>query len=156
MVYEPPKMPPIGDLLPNRYGYALSIREPWITAILLFGKRFENRPRRSHYRGRIYLHASKTYDKEGHKFLTDNGFIVPPDLKTEGIKGYVELIGCVEITDAMREQSIFATGPHCLVLDDPKPLRFLPCKGQLAIPFKVDLYDLRAQDGNSHNAALYG
>jgi hypothetical protein len=105
------------------------------------------------------LHASKTYDKAGHLWLVDNGFIVPPDLKTGGIKAHVEMTDCLPVTDELRAQSIFATGPHCLVFEDPKPYRFLPCSGQLAVPFKADLYDLRhaaAKELEEDETPLYG
>jgi hypothetical protein len=36
---------------------ALTIRQPWVWAILEAGKRIENRPRVTHYRGPVYIHA---------------------------------------------------------------------------------------------------
>src|SRR5580693_6930652 len=36
---------------------ALTVRNPWAWAIVHAGKRIENRSRRTHFRGRFYIHA---------------------------------------------------------------------------------------------------
>jgi hypothetical protein len=46
---------------------ALSIRQPWLWAILRAGKRVENRKWRTDYRGPILLHASKGCTKEEYE-----------------------------------------------------------------------------------------
>ncbi len=40
---------------------AISIHQPWASLITLGEKRFETRSWRPHYRGRILIHASKTF-----------------------------------------------------------------------------------------------
>lgn len=36
---------------------ALTVWQPWATALIWGGKDIENRPRRTHYRGRLWIHA---------------------------------------------------------------------------------------------------
>lgn len=38
--------------------YALTVKQPFATAILRYGKNVENRTWSTHYRGRIYIHSS--------------------------------------------------------------------------------------------------
>lgn len=54
----------------------LSIRQPWAWAILYAGKDIENRTWFTYHRGPFLLHASKTYDDEGHDFLAAEMIIV--------------------------------------------------------------------------------
>ena len=42
---------------------ALSVRQPWAWALLYGGKTIENRKWTTHYRGRIWIHAS---ERENH------------------------------------------------------------------------------------------
>jgi len=46
---------------------ALSIRQPWLWAILFAGKDVENRPRKCYYRGPILLHASSSLGVQEHE-----------------------------------------------------------------------------------------
>jgi len=41
----------------------LSVKNPWAFLIIHYGKDIENRPRKTNYRGRIAIHASKTSDE---------------------------------------------------------------------------------------------
>jgi hypothetical protein len=57
---------------------ALSIRQPWLWAILNAGKRIENRSRRDgrmpaccYHRGELYLHASSTMTRKEHREAAD-------------------------------------------------------------------------------------
>src|SRR5258708_38232386 len=56
---------------------ALSIRQPWCWAILNCGKSVENRTWATAFRGKLRIHASKTWDAEGEAWLTHQGLIVP-------------------------------------------------------------------------------
>ena len=46
---------------------ALSIRQPWSWAILVAGKRCENRTWNCKYRGPIYIHAAKGMKREEYE-----------------------------------------------------------------------------------------
>jgi hypothetical protein len=70
---------------------AISIRQPWAHAILHLGKDVENRPMRTHYRGRIFIQASlKVEEDEAGELKLD-----PDELSTGAIVGSVEIVDCV-------------------------------------------------------------
>jgi hypothetical protein len=135
---------------------ALSIRQPWVWAILNAGKRVENRdwkPRNPglRFRGDFLIHASAgmtrseysdfldTYkDIEcGHKDLSnpnhprfgrDTHLDVPSieALERGGIIGWATIVDVVTVFD-----SPWFFGPLALVLENVKPLTFTPFKGAL-------------------------
>ena len=129
---------PMLDGLPDK---ALSVRQPWAWAILNAGKRIENRPRRFHYRGPICLHASAYEPRD----IDIAGFNVTwaeavPDIRERsrqsafaelergGIVGTAEIVGCVEQSD-----DPWFFGPYGLVLENVKPIEFIPVKGALGL-----------------------
>jgi len=56
---------------------ALSIRQPWLFMILKKYKDIEIRTWNTHYRGILYLHASKKFDNDGYEYLKSLGFQMP-------------------------------------------------------------------------------
>ena len=70
---------------------ALSVRQPWAHATLHLGKHVENRPWRTHYRGRILIQAALKIEREEALKLKLN----PDDLPTGSIVGAVEIVDCV-------------------------------------------------------------
>ena len=56
---------------------ALSIKQPWAYLICAGLKDIENRSWCTHKRQRIYIHASKTFDKKGLEWLTSNEKSIP-------------------------------------------------------------------------------
>lgn len=109
---------------------ALSVRQPWASAILL-GKDVENRSRQFRYRGPLLIHASVHTNKDAWldsriKTLAIDRHAVP----------FGHLIGIVMLVDCVRgHDSRWAdSGAWHLVLRDPHPLtRPIPYKGQLNI-----------------------
>ena len=137
----------MGDL-PTK---ALSIRQPWVWAILNAGKRVENRPRRFHYRGPICLHASSHKDAKGaewdacmsildemHGAFTMRELVnqqgrwssasTSDEAKRGGIVGTAEIVDLVEQSD-----SPWFFGPYGLVLENVRPVEFIPVKGALGL-----------------------
>ena len=127
------------DNLPEK---ALSIRQPWAWAILNAGKNIENRPRRFNYRGPICLHASKAMtnrefdefvffarglNSDGH-WPEDKWLPHPGELEQGGIIGTANIVDCVEQSD-----SPWFFGPFGLVLENIKPVPFVPVKGALGL-----------------------
>ena len=113
---------------------ALSIRQPWATAIVSGIKPVENRTWKTNYRGRFYIHAAKKFDHEGMEWLVMNGQLpdLPPStFQTGGIVGEATLTDCVESMD-----SPFFFGPYGFVIADPREVAFQEMKGQLGF-FKV-------------------
>ncbi len=114
--------------------YALSVGNPWAWGIIHGPKRIENRSWRTHYRGRLLIHASKS-----RQFLHDAW---PPseDRPKESafvfgaLIGQVELIDCVPVAEV--ESDPFASGPWCFVLSNPQPFEPIPWKGQVGL-FRV-------------------
>lgn len=120
---------------------ALSIRQPWVWAILNAGKHIENRPRRFHYRGPICLHAS-LHKPSGDDFrayfcvqedFSDHRMGVPSwppghIFDRGGIVGTAEIVDCVDHSD-----DPWFFGPFGLVLENVQPVEFVPVKGALGL-----------------------
>lgn len=121
----------------NQPRLALSIRQPWAWAILHAGKDIENRTWPTRFRGRILIHAAKTWDADGEDTLDDLGFCCPTEgeLSAQGqlgaIVGEVTLADCLEVEECDSE---WATGPYCFVLEDPLAYETpIPYRGRLGL-----------------------
>ena len=113
--------------------YALSIKQPWASLILHYGKDIENRSwklPKKHKGQRIIIHAGKTIDRWAGEYYSNMVKSVP--------RG--RLIGEVTILDYVTESdSEWFEGPYGFVLSEPLAYKHpLPCKGQLGF-FPVDL-----------------
>lgn len=136
-----PISPPL-DARRNKLGdwrnvRAISIRQPWAWAILYADKRVENRTWYCDYRGPIFIHAGLTVDRDG---LTDLEAVIRevpeprPKAYLGALIGRAVLVDCVRPDDVAFDQTSWAMGPWCLVLEDVEPLSVpLPCKGMLGI-----------------------
>lgn len=126
---------------------ALSIRQPWAWLIVrpdLLGKArsaaiaagqvkdVENRTRRTSFRGRLMVHASKGMTRDEYaecaKFAHQFGIEIPEfdNLARGGIVGAVDIEDCL-----MYSASPWYMGSYALMLRNATPLRFTPWKGQL-------------------------
>ena len=110
---------------------ALSLRQPW--AWLLAGglKDIENRTWRTWYRGRFFIHASKTFDDAAYVALLRqwDGVIDFPD-RDEFERGGI--VGAATVVDCVRwHASPWFTGPFGFVIEDAVRLRFTPWRGML-------------------------
>lgn len=117
---------------------ALSIRTPWTGCIIGHGKRVENRPKLTHYRGVILIHASKTFTRDDNDYVeTAYGIQCRGEIfRTGGIVGVTEILECDEMTnDDLHNR--WAIGPYLWRLGRVAALKFHPCKGQLSM-FDVD------------------
>lgn len=136
---------------------ALSLLPPWTDAILRGGKRIENRIAwtNSHFRGHFYLHASKASIKTRREYGSAIEFAIERGLSWRpqpygkllfgGIVGVAKVIGVVtekggghpfSLMLDSAEQRLWWMGKFALVLDDVRPLPFVPCKGALGF-FRV-------------------
>jgi hypothetical protein len=103
---------------------AISVRQPWAHAILHLGKDVENRPMRTHFRGRILIQAALRVERdEALRFKLD-----PDDLPTGVIVGSVEIVDCVR-----NSKSRWADrGQWHWLLKNPRVLtKPIPLKGKL-------------------------
>lgn len=111
---------------------ALSIRQPWAWLIIHAGKDIENRSWHTKFRGRFLVHAAKGLTGaelvRALNFCEERGLPMPDlcDLQRGGIIGSVELVDSVDHSD-----SPWYVGQKGFLLRDPKPLPFMPLKGQL-------------------------
>lgn len=121
---------------------AISIRQPWVWAILFAGKDIENRDWPTRYRGPILIHASKgmtRYEYEAclatcHRISETHPF--PPGLAMPGFDELQRggIVGQVEIVDCVSESpSPWFFGRYGFVLRNPKLLPFRPLKGALGL-----------------------
>lgn len=117
---------------------ALSIRQPWAWLIINGGKNIENRDWPTRFRGRVLVHASKgmTRDEwsDAWEFSQGTGAsvkaieagVIRDNILRGGIIGSVEIVDCVSYSS-----SPWFIGKFGFVLRDPRPMPFIPFKGQL-------------------------
>lgn len=120
---------------------ALSVRQPWAHAIIHNGKDIENRKRHSGYRGTVLIHASIAMPDDEYRAAVDfmmnsAGLSFPEtpartDLKRGGIIGAVDMLDSIDAHDP-RADSGWWMGPRGYVFHNPRPIRFIPCKGTVA------------------------
>ena len=119
------------EALPER---ALSIRQPWVWAILNAGKRIENRPRRFNYRGPICLHASMTMGRDEISSYRWCAGDVAAWHSAKAFAREVLIIGTAEIVDCIEQSDDpWFFGPFGLVLKNVQPVPFIPVKGALGL-----------------------
>ena len=124
---------------------ALSVRQPWAWLIVCGQKDIENRPRRTHYRGSLLIHAGlslDSYTEENVEWLNKKYAVnIPGEMHTGGIVGIVDLIDCVHT----HKSRWFNKGNFGWVLTNPRRLVFRPCKGALGLFRPVFKHDIVMQ-----------
>jgi hypothetical protein len=118
--------------------WAISIRQPFAWAVIHAGKDVENRSAPHRFKPavgcRVYIHASKGMTRVEYEhaagFMTSVGVRcpAPDDLAFGGVIGSVLVIDIVT-----RHRSRWFSGPHALVLADPRPEPFVPVRGQVGL-----------------------
>jgi hypothetical protein len=112
---------------------ALSVRQPWAWLIVSGLKDIENRPRRTHYRGPLLIHAGlnlDSYNEKNVEWLNKKyGIFIPQELATGGIIGIVEVVDCVK----NHKSKWFHKGNFGWVVTNPRRLIFRSCKGALGL-----------------------
>lgn len=130
---------------------ALSIRQPWVWAIMHAGKRIENRDWYCGYRGPILLHASKWWDaheidatmrfdiKEAGDpaLLKVAPFTSLNTLRASGghLLARADIVGCLRPGDPVPPgQEAWYMGSFGIVLANVEALSTpIPCRGQLGL-----------------------
>lgn len=108
----------------------LSIKQPWAWLISQGYKDVENRKWATKVRGEILIHAGARLDHEGYDFVKNN--FKDFDLPNKDEFEYGGLVGICNITDCRQNfSSRWFFGPHGFVIEDARPLEFIPLKGQL-------------------------
>jgi len=128
---------------------ALSIRAPWWFAILHFGKDIENRTWATNFRGTVYLHAGKWFERE--EVVWDLEDIHEMRLQATGNDGALHvpldavraaggcIVGMVDVVDCVTQsKSPWFVGAYGFVLRNPialpKPIPFKGALGFFDVP----------------------
>jgi hypothetical protein len=124
---------------------ALTICEPFASLVVHGPKRVENRPRPTHYRGPLLIHAGK-----GLSWFDDPGawreeweqwrryYAALPAAPTFGaVVGVADVAGCVlhpNLEVISHDQQMWASGPYCWLLENVRAFRQpVPCRGALSL-----------------------
>jgi hypothetical protein len=113
----------------------LTVRQPWASAIFHAGKTVENRPRRTHYRGRLWIHAGEFRGRdEAGRWANHQRLWLPEEPLPRGvILGSVELVDCIDDSDSPWA----LPGSYHWVLQAPMLLvRPVPHKGSLSFSWR--------------------
>ena len=81
----------------------LSIRQPWAWAIFHLGKDIENRSWKPPQLDRIYVHAAKTYDRDGAIWISKTFGVTTPhknNLPMGQIIGHIDINGYTQESDS--------------------------------------------------------
>ena len=113
---------------------ALSIRPVWAWAIIHAGKDVENRSWRCRFRGRFLVHASLEAAKLDFEKASAalRAACEPELLPREDEFAVGGIIGSVELVDVAQhcDSPWHAPGSFAWILRNPRPLPFIPCRGQ--------------------------
>lgn len=115
---------------------ALSLKQPWAWLMVNGIKDIENRKWRTNYRGPLLIHASKTWDQEGYKFILNTvEYRQRPFIPAKEDYDFGALIGMVNIVDCVdHHPSKWFFGPYGFVFENPEIWKDpIPYKGQLSL-----------------------
>jgi hypothetical protein len=125
---------------------ALSLRQPWASAVIIGGKNIENRTWNTNFRGRVIIHAGAQlgmpdwdWDQLNWEMEQLNGGPLPRSTYL----GEVDIVDCVPIEDLDHPEdhpNRWAFGPYCWVLANPVAYpEPIPAKGKLGLYRVEDL-----------------
>jgi hypothetical protein len=116
----------------------LSLIQPWATLVIRGVKRYEARNWKTHYRGRLAIHACRMIPYSAQErcarepvrsFLLSAGFRLPGDLPRGKILGTVELVDCIPMRSLRRKSRLereigdFRPGWYAWVFENPRPAK---------------------------------
>jgi len=114
---------------------ALSIKQPWAWLIVNGYKDIENRTWKTNYRGKLLIHASKSWDFDANDILYVMGMQNPPQEShiLGALVGMVNIVACVD-----NSKSKWFCGPWGFVFNWYQKFENpIPYRGQLGL-FEVD------------------
>jgi activating signal cointegrator 1 len=130
---------------------AISLWQPWASAMALGWKRNETRSWGTKYRGPLFIHAAKKvvgWPNIDIQALFDDIALVPSDLPSGAILCKVELIDCEQITLGNRPTGIerlfgdYTPGRYMWITNHLEIFEPIPCKGKQGI-FNVELASIQ-------------
>ena len=115
---------------------ALSIKQPFAFLIAHGIKTIENRNSLKNFRGHFLIHAGAKFDDHWRDKIKYSGIIKMIEVLMERNADKLKcggIIGHAEITDCLQKcESVWFTGKNGFVVERPKPIPFVKCKGQLS------------------------
>jgi hypothetical protein len=132
---------------------AISIKQPWAYLIVTGIKDIENRTWTIRYRGPLVIHASKSIDWEGARFLRVHPDLVTPEQYREAMKSprgvlLGEVITTHHITHIDKPANQWFFGPFGWVLTHSikyaQPLEYKGRRGIFHVPDKI-IFKLRGK-----------
>jgi hypothetical protein len=100
----------------------LTVKRPWSGLITSGIKQIENRSTRTHYRGRLYIHAGLGVAKSEWDDLVD-------DMVAGAIIGHVDLVDCVQDSD---DPFAVDGNYHWIFANPVEFVEPVPCSGKLS------------------------
>jgi len=112
---------------------ALSITQPWATAIVLKGKNVENREWNTKLLGYFVIHASQKKDRKKFDLLDKYGIRLSPEVTPFGaVVGLAELVGVITKKGVTRNTKKWFQGKYGFVLMNVIRLKNpVPARGAL-------------------------
>ena len=141
-------MPPVCRNMSDQPERALTIRDPWLWAIVNSTKRIENRSWSTSYRGRIYLHsaghlAPMHERKECLEKLAATGPTMALEVRHRDPKSFAfkpshlvataDLIDCVQLSSSHLGHWGIAGLWHWILIEVKELAKPIPMKGQLGL-----------------------
>lgn len=83
----------------------LTLTQPWASLIMLGAKKQETRSWKTPYRGKLYIHASKTFPLSSQKLCFTWPFSEYININKEALP-LGKIIGCVELYDILTTQNV--------------------------------------------------
>ena len=133
---------------------ALSLTQPWASAIMFGHKRIETRSWNTTHRGRIAIHAAKGFPKWAKEFAQEERFLgrMPGRLPLMAIVGFATITGMRRTEDMVGEVSglerrygDYGPGRWAWMLSDILPIpddKIVPAMGALglwSVPEEIDV-----------------
>ena len=124
---------------------AFTVYQPYAYAIIAGLKQYETRPRKTHIRGRVAVHAGRLDEVHATKHLSGNDFWAlmaeiggKTDLPRGAVLGTVEIVDCVPVEEIIhtlseRERLLgdYSPGRFAWVLKNPVAFSMpVPAKGK--------------------------
>lgn len=124
---------------------AITVYQPYAYAIIAGLKQYETRPRKTHIRGRVAVHAGRLDEVHATKHLSGNDFWAlmaeiggKTDLPRGAVLGTVEIADCVPVEEIVhtlseREKALgdYSSGRFAWVLRNPVAFSTpVPAKGK--------------------------
>ncbi|MFE5730254.1 hypothetical protein ACFQ7A_04980 [Streptomyces sp. NPDC056528] len=114
---------------------ALTVRQPWASAIAHADKRTENRVWPTSYRGPVLIHSARTIDRAANRHAPMSAIVRGLQLDLGAVLAVARLVDCHDGTDERTPCTPWAMkGHHHLVLDDVTALPLpVPWQGRLQL-----------------------